>query len=69
MHIHRQYCKLSDAIDPGSLINYQPKLTTNQTAAAPLSSTNNISTIDLTNYSATILYHILHQTVFTASSP
>ena len=59
---------LSNTVDPGSLINYQPKLTVTKTTASPLSFTNNILTIDLSNYSTTILNNTLYQKN-TASSP
>ena len=53
---------LSNTVDPGSLINYQPKLTVTKTTASPLSlSSSNVLTVDLTNYSTTILNNTLYQ--------
>ena len=52
---------LSNTVDPGSLINYQPKLTVNTTTASPLTLSNNILTVDLSNYSTTILNNTLYQ--------
>ena len=60
---------LSNTVDPGSLINYQPKLTVTKTTASPLSLTNNILSIDLTNYSTTTINNPLYQKIFTVSSP
>ena len=41
---------LSNTVDPGSLTNYQPKLTVTKTTASPLTLLNNVLTIDLTKY-------------------
>ena len=58
---------LSNTVDPSSLINYQPKLTVTNTTASPLTLSNNILTVDLSNYSTTASINSLYQKLLTVT--